>query len=94
VLYVRWGKANKGSLPRRRSVLTVFSWSQRVLQEWLSGYRDLFDTAAGSTSLWPSERAARLTLGALGERFAQYRDDLGLPAELGLHCLRHSYGHT
>jgi len=91
VLYVRWGKANRGSPPRRRSVLTVFPWSVRVLREWLSGYRDLFDTAAGSPSLWPSERAARLTLGGLGERFAEYRDALGLPGELGLHCLRHSY---
>jgi site-specific recombinase XerD len=41
--------------------------------------------------LWPTERAARLTLGALGERFAQYRTAVGLPSELGLHCLRHSY---
>ena len=30
-------------------------------------------------------------LGGLGERFAEYRDALGLPGELGLHCLRHSY---
>jgi hypothetical protein len=26
-------------------VLTVFSWSVRVLREWLDGYRKLFDTA-------------------------------------------------
>jgi site-specific recombinase XerD len=91
VVYVRWGKASRGSPPKRRSVLTVFPWSVRVVEQWLGGYRDLFDTAAASTSLWPTERAARLTLGALGERFAQYRTDIGLPSELGLHCLRHSY---
>jgi integrase len=91
VVYVRWGKASKGSPPKRRSVLTVFPWSVRVVEQWLGGYRDLFDTAAASTSLWPTERAGRLTLGALGERFAQYRTAIGLPAELGLHCLRHSY---
>ena len=91
VLYVRWGKASKGSPPKRRSVLTVFPWSVRVLSQWLESYRDLFDTAASSTALWPSERAPRLFLGTLGTRFAQYRDALGLPPELGLHCLRHSY---
>ena len=31
VVYVRWGKASKGSPPKRRSVLTVFPWSARVL---------------------------------------------------------------
>jgi len=91
VLYVRWGKASKGSTPKRRSVLTVFPWSVRVLAQWLDGYRGLFDTATRSGALWPSERAPRLFLGALGSRFAEYRDALGLPPELGLHCLRHSY---
>jgi integrase/recombinase XerC len=66
VLHVRSGKASKGSAPKRRSVLTVFPWSVQVVEEWLGSYRDLFDTAAGSSSLWPTERAARLTLGALG----------------------------
>jgi site-specific recombinase XerD len=91
VVYVRWGKASKGSAPKRRSVLTVFPWSVTVVDEWLSGYRDLFPTAEASSSLWPTERGARLTLGALSDRFAVYRDQLGLPCELGLHCLRHSY---
>ena len=64
VIYVRWGKASKGSAPKRRSVLTVFPWSVTVVDEWLSGYRDLFPTAERSSSLWPTERGARLTLGA------------------------------
>lgn len=32
VLYVRWGKASKGSAPKRRSVLTVFGWSVQVVE--------------------------------------------------------------
>lgn len=92
VLYVRWGKAVKGSPPRRRSVLTVFPWSVRVLRQWTEdGFRDLFDTATGSSALWPSERAPRVALETLGARFAAYREAVGLPPELGLHCLRHSY---
>lgn len=91
VVYVRWGKASKGSPPKRRSVLTVFPWSVRVLREWLGGYRELFDTAGPEGSLWPTERSARLAGGPVSARFAEYRDTVGLPPELGLHCLRHSY---
>lgn len=85
------GQASKGSPPKRRSVLTVFPWSARVLREWLGGYRELFDTAGPEGSLWPTERSARLASGPLSARFAQYRDALGLAPELGLRCLRHSY---
>ncbi|MFF2902410.1 tyrosine-type recombinase/integrase [Streptomyces sp. NPDC057966] len=91
VAYVRWGKASKGSAPKRRSVLTVFPWSVKVLEQWVGSYRVLFETAARSDALWPSERSPRLDMGALGDRFASYRDALGLPPELTLHCLRHSY---
>lgn len=91
VVYVRWGKASKGSPPRRRSTLTVFPWTVPVLEEWVSSYRGLFDTAARSSALWPSERSARLATMALGTRFAAYRAAIGLPEEIGLHCVRHSY---
>lgn len=91
VVYVRWGKASKDSPPRRRSTLTVFPWTVPVLEEWVSSYRGLFDTAARSSALWPSERSARLATMALGARFAVYRAAVGLPEEIGLHCLRHSY---
>jgi len=91
VLYVRWGKAGKGSAPKRRSVLTVFPWSARVMAQWIGQCRELAPTAAASSSLWPSERSGRLAQEKLGARFADYRDALGLPSELSLHCLRHSY---
>ncbi|MFD6674720.1 tyrosine-type recombinase/integrase [Rhodococcus zopfii] len=42
-------------------------------------------------ALWPSERSPRLSKERLNSRFAEYRDVLGLPEELSLHCLRHSY---
>ncbi|WP_240675029.1 tyrosine-type recombinase/integrase [Cellulomonas endophytica] len=91
VVYVRWGKATKGGPPRRRSVLTVFPWTVDVVAEWVGTYRRLLPTAARSSALWPSERAARVELSTLGARFARYRDDVELPPEIGLHCLRHSY---
>ena len=32
-----------------------------------------------------------MTVGSLGDAFAAARAAVGLPKELGLHCLRHSY---
>jgi site-specific recombinase XerD len=32
-----------------------------------------------------------VSLPSIDERFGRYRDTLGLPVELGPHCLRHSY---
>lgn len=91
---VRWAKGTAGSGPRRRTVLTVpeFDWVVPLLQSWTSpGRRDRFSTADRSAALWPSERTDRLSLGALGDAFSTARDAVGLPKELGLHCLRHSY---
>lgn len=88
VVYVRWGKANKGSAPKRRSVMTVFPWSVRVISQWIEQCRELAPTAAGGSGLWPRERSGRLSKEKLGARFALYRDALGLPEQLSLHCLR------
>jgi hypothetical protein len=52
VLYVRHGKAKKGSPPKRRGVVTVWDWSAEVLQEWLEEVGPLFPTAA-SSACWP-----------------------------------------
>lgn len=92
VVYVRWGKASRGSAPKRRSVLTVFPWSARVLCQWAGQFRGLFEQAApGSGALWPSERSPRVSLEKISARFAEYRDALGLPDSVSLHGLRHSY---
>ena len=92
VVYVRWGKASKGSPPKRRSVLTVFPWSARVLGQWAGQFRGLFGQAAsGGGALWPSERSPRVSLEKISARFAEYRDALGLPDSVSLHSLRHSY---
>jgi len=41
--------------------------------------------------LWLTERGGRISSEQVTERFAEYRDELGLPAELSPHALRHSY---
>jgi integrase/recombinase XerD len=91
---VRWAKGTAGSGPRRRTVLTVpeFDWVVEQLRTWTTGgMRQRFPSAERSSAMWPSERSARMTLGSFGDAFAAARDAVGLPKELGLHCLRHSY---
>lgn len=89
-LFVRWGKAKRGSAPRRRTVLSVFDWAVESLQQSTEEVRPAFGFP-DHPALWLTERGGRLSPRALDDRFATYRDALGLPPELDLHCLRHSY---
>jgi integrase/recombinase XerC len=91
VCQVRFGKALKGSPPKRRSVLTVWPWVPPVLAQWVEEARPLMPSAGTSAALWPSERGPRIGSAALHKRFADYRDALGLAAGLDFHSLRRSY---
>ena len=42
-------------------------------------------------ALWLSERGERISARRIDERFAAWRARAGLPVELSVHCLRHSY---
>lgn len=88
-LAVRYGKALRGSPPRRRTVLTTMGWASEAVAEWVEELRPLYD--ATGTALWPTERRARVSADAISRRFAEYRDAIGLDRNLGPHCLRHSY---
>lgn len=89
-LLVRYGKARKGSPPKRRSILTVWLWTPGILEEWISEVRPGMRHSDGP-ALWPSERGPRVGLQRLDSRFATYRDALGLDKALELHSLRRSY---
>lgn len=90
VLYVRHGKAKKGSPPKRRSVLTVWPWSAEILEQWHEEVRPLLPTAAAG-ACWPSERSTRVGFTQINTRFATYRDAIGLDTALDFHSLRRSY---
>ncbi|MDT3440333.1 site-specific integrase [Pseudofrankia sp. BMG5.37] len=90
VLYVRHGKAMKGSPPKRRSVLTVWDWVPEILDQWVHEVRPLL-AVSGSAALWPSERAERVALSQIDARFAACRDAVGLDRNLDFHSLRRSY---
>jgi integrase/recombinase XerC len=91
VLSVRYGKASRGSPPKRRSVLSTMRWAAEAVDEYVAEIRPAY-RAAAKPMLWPTERDARISLEHIDARFAEYRDALGLEAGLrGPHCLRHSY---
>lgn len=87
---VRFGKAKKGSPPKRRSVLTVFGWTPDILEEWFTEVRPLFG-ADGNPAAWPSERGPRVGCQRLDSRFIAYRQALGLDDGLDFHSIRRSY---
>ena len=91
-VHVRYGKAIRGGLPRRRTVVTVpeLDWIVEGLRQWVEEARPLFD-AADHPALWVTERLTRVRPQHLDERFSQIRDEIGLDKHLSLHCLRHSY---
>ncbi|MFC4122771.1 tyrosine-type recombinase/integrase [Nonomuraea zeae] len=90
VLYVRHGKAQKGSPPKRRSVLTVWPWAAEILKQWDTEVRPLFTTSEAG-ALWPSERGPRIGFSQINTRFAAYRDAIGLDRALDFHSFRRSY---
>ncbi len=90
MLSVRYGKAVRGSPARRRNVCTVMAWAADAIAEWVEEVRTLYGAHRYGT-LWPTERGGRISLRYVNIRFAAFRDALGLPDELGPHCLRHSY---
>jgi integrase/recombinase XerC len=87
---VRYGKAMRGSPPRRRSVLAVMGWSTQVLAEYVEQVRPLYGVGQ-RPMLWPTERGGRVSTDYINVRFREYRDALGLAQELHPHCLRHAY---
>lgn len=90
VLAVRYGKAQRGSAPKRRSVLTVWPWTAAVLQQWVEEVRPQMAHASGP-ALFPSERADRLAVNSLNERLRQCCTEAGLDPALGFHSFRRAY---
>jgi integrase/recombinase XerD len=91
-LFVRFGKAPRGSSPKRRTVLTVpeLDWIVEVLKSYLEEVRPCFRPGR-HPALWVTERCGRLSKRGANEAFTAARDAAGLPQELDLHSLRHSY---
>ncbi|MGW1669212.1 tyrosine-type recombinase/integrase [Streptomyces sp. NPDC002324] len=90
-LHVRYGKRSKGSPPRRRMVLSVMPWAVEAVEYYVVNVRSRYAGSAKKQALWLTERGGRLQPRDIEDRFAAYRDALGLDKELVPHCLRHSH---
>jgi integrase/recombinase XerC len=90
VCQVRYGKAMRGSPPRRRAVATVMPWAAEALAQYLADVRPRFG-CGGHPALWLTERKGRISPRQIDDRFAAWRAAASLPPELSVHCLRHSY---
>jgi site-specific recombinase XerD len=91
-VFVRWGKSSNGSPPKRRTVFTVaeFDWIVPVLEHYLTEVRPLL-ASAQHPAMWVTERGGRMSRRRLNRTFSLIRDLAGLPGELDLHALRHSF---
>ena len=92
-LFVRWGKASRGSPPKRRTVLTVpeMDWITGVLEHWISEVRPAFEPGIAGGAVGHRAGQPPVSARAIDDAFAAASKAAGLPAELDLHCLRHSY---
>src|SRR5450755_4403860 len=88
----RCGSARRcgASPPKRRVVATVMPWAAQAVQQYMAEVRPRYGCGA-HPAVWLTERAARISARQVDDRFAQLRALAGLPAELSVHCLRHSY---
>jgi site-specific recombinase XerD len=91
VCQVRFGKAMRGSPPRHRAVATVMPWAAEALEQYVAQVRPLHGEPARGPALWLTERGGRISPRRIDERFAAWRAAAGLPSDLSVHCLRHSY---
>ena len=91
-VHVRYAKSSRGSAPRRRTVLAVpeFDWVIESMAQWVEQGRPLLRPGPRQ-ELWLTERRQRVSVKTIDKRFASLRRQAGLPADLTLHCLRHSY---
>ena len=90
MLHVRYGKAKRGQPPRRRNVASVMGWAVEAVADYVENIRPRFG-CEDHPALWVTERGGRIRPPEINARFDAYRDALGLPAALVVHCLRHSY---
>lgn len=90
MLNVRYGKASKGTAPRRRNVVSVMGWAVEAVADYAENVRPRFG-CQDHPALWVTERGGRVKPSEINARFVVYREALGLPAALVVHSLRHSY---
>ena len=90
-VFVRYGKASKGSPPKRRTVLTVpeMDWIVGVLDQWVTESGRCSPRAAIPRCSSPNALAAYRCAGSTPH--SDGPSGCRVPSEEDLHSLRHSY---
>ncbi|MGW4825836.1 tyrosine-type recombinase/integrase [Streptomyces sp. NPDC004227] len=65
-------------------------WAVDAVEDYLVNVRPRY-RASDKPALWLTERGGRLQPREIEDRFAEYRDALGMDKDLSPHCLRHAY---
>ena len=73
-----------------RTAVPEFDWVIDGLRQWVEQARPLLSPVPRE-QLWLTERRERVSTKTMDKRFAFLRGQAGLPKDLTLHCLRHSY---
>src|SRR5260370_42448764 len=77
VCHVRYGKAMRGSPPRRRAVATVMPWAAEALGQYIGQVRPCYG-AGSHRALWLTERGGRIWPRPVDEPVAASRSAAGL----------------
>ncbi|MGV0740689.1 tyrosine-type recombinase/integrase [Mycobacterium syngnathidarum] len=89
-LHVRYGKASRGSPPKRRTVPTLMPWAAEALLDYVNNIRPLYEPGQ-KQALWLTERRSQVKVRTLTGTFDDIRDEVGLDRKLTPHCFRHSF---
>jgi site-specific recombinase XerD len=66
-------------------------WVVGAMDQWLDELRPMFAGSGDSSAMWLNERRTRMSMRSINDAFTTARDAAGLPQDLNLHSLRHSY---
>ncbi|WP_188192183.1 tyrosine-type recombinase/integrase [Nonomuraea sp. SYSU D8015] len=89
-LYIRSGRRVRDLPPRRRTVVSVMPWAVEAVKDYLAEVRPRYRSSL-RPAMWPTERGGRVRTREIEDRFAAYRDALGLDRALTPHCMRSAY---
>ncbi|MGJ6963792.1 tyrosine-type recombinase/integrase [Streptosporangium sp. G11] len=79
-----------GLPPRWRTVVSTMPWAVEAVEDYVDHIRPRYRSSR-QPALWPTERGGRLSARGIRERFASYRDALGLDKAMTPHRMRGAY---
>src|SRR5258708_15818848 len=89
-LHVRFGKAMRGSPPKRRTVATVMPWAAEALEQYVVEVRPRYEGSA-QPGVWLTERGGRISAPQAVDRFPRSLAPAGFPVVFSVRCFPPSF---